>query len=63
VMNNVDEQCVDESIRPGQENGPWHPFNQCQNFAYSVVNRCRTGPQMSPIPDPRPVNPTDSLDP
>jgi RHS repeat-associated protein len=48
VMNNVDEECVNDLIRPGQPTGSWHPFNQCQSFAYSVINRCRMGPQLEP---------------
>ncbi len=47
-QNNVDEQCVNDLIRPGQPTGSWNPFNQCQSFAYSTINRCRTGPQISP---------------
>ena len=47
-QNNVDEQCVNDIIRPGQSTGNWHPFNQCQSFAYSSINRCRKGPQILP---------------
>jgi hypothetical protein len=50
VMNNVDEACVNEIIAPGQPTGPWHLFNQCQNFALSAINRCRTSRQTSPAP-------------
>lgn len=53
-MNNVDEMCVNEIIAPGQPTGPWHLFNQCQNFAYGAINRCRTGPQIPPVPPPVP---------
>lgn len=45
---NVDEACVDKNIRPGQGTGRWHPYNQCQSFAYGVLSKCRTGPQMPP---------------
>ena len=47
-QNNVDEQCVNSSIRPGQSTGTWNPYNQCQSFSYSVLSKCRTGPQMVP---------------
>jgi RHS repeat-associated protein len=47
-QRNVDEQCVNDLIRPGQSTGGWNPYNQCQSFAYSTVNRCRTGPQIPP---------------
>ncbi|QEX22835.1 hypothetical protein FRZ61_27680 [Hypericibacter adhaerens] len=49
-MNNVDEQCVNSLIRPGQPTGPWEPFNQCQSFAWSVIGKCRYGPQIIPSP-------------
>ncbi len=48
VQRNVDEQCVNNLIVPGQPTGPWNPYNQCQSFAYSVIGRCRTGPQIGP---------------
>jgi RHS repeat-associated protein len=35
---------------PGQPLGNWHPFNQCSNFAWSVVTKCRKGPQIPPKP-------------
>ena len=48
-MNNVDEQCVDESLQIGKPLGRFlPPFNHCQSFAYGVVNSCRVGPQISP---------------
>lgn len=52
VQQNVDEQCVDELIAPGQPQGRWHPFNQCQSFAYGAVSRCRYGPQIGPVLPP-----------
>jgi len=46
VMNNVDEQCVNDELVIGAPLGRFTPpFNQCQAFAYGVVNRCRYGPQ------------------
>jgi len=44
-QNNVNESCVDSSIKPGQPTGTWSPINQCQSFSYSVINKCRTGAQ------------------
>ena len=50
VQKNVDEQCVNAKLKAGQPLGRFvPPFNQCQTFAYGVVNSCRTGPQMSPV--------------
>ena len=45
LQKNVDEQCVDSKIKPGQPTGAWSPINQCQSFAFSAINQCRTGPQ------------------
>jgi RHS repeat-associated protein len=50
VMHNVDEDCVNKFLNPGQPLGNWHPFNQCSNFAWSVVTKCRKGPQIPPKP-------------
>ena len=49
-MNNVDEPCVNSilSNELGTSQGRFGPYMNCQAYAYSVVNRCRTGPQMSP---------------
>jgi RHS repeat-associated protein len=47
-QRNVDEQCVNDLIQPGQSTGGWNPYNQCQSFAFSAINRCRTGPQIPP---------------
>ena len=47
-QRNVDEQCVNSKIRPGQPTGAWTPFNQCQSFVHSVVGACRYGPQLGP---------------
>ena len=49
-MNNVDEQCVNKILTKelGTPQGRFSLFMNCQAYAYSVVNRCRTGPQMSP---------------
>jgi RHS repeat-associated protein len=48
VMKNVDEDCVNKLIMPGQALGRWHPFNQCNSFAWYVVTKCRKGPQIPP---------------
>jgi hypothetical protein len=54
-QQNVNEQCVNRRIKPGQSTGRWTPYNQCQSFAYSVVNSCRYGPQLAPVvPSPSP---------
>ncbi len=53
VLHNVDEDCVNMLIKPGQPTGRWHPYNQCQSFAWSVVTKCRKGPEIPP----RPVQP------
>lgn len=45
IMNNVDEQCVNKHLEIGKDLGLWHPYNQCQSFSWSVVTKCRTGPQ------------------
>jgi RHS repeat-associated protein len=52
---NVDEQCVSNAIRPGQQTGRWMPWNQCQSFAQSVIERCTTNGTNRPfIGYPRP---------
>jgi RHS repeat-associated protein len=46
TMNNVDPVCVDKKLRVGESLGRFVPLgNNCQSFAYGVVNSCRTGPQ------------------
>jgi RHS repeat-associated protein len=46
TMNNVDEQCVNDELEIGKPIGRFMPpINQCQSFAYGVVNKCRTGSQ------------------
>jgi hypothetical protein len=48
-QKNVDEQCVNKQLQIGKPIGRFvPPFNQCQSFAYGVVNTCRTGPQFTP---------------
>ncbi|KAB7627951.1 RHS repeat-associated core domain-containing protein [Alkalilimnicola sp. S0819] len=42
---NVDEQCVNDLIEPGQPTGLWSPINQCQSFAQQVLDSCFIGPQ------------------
>jgi len=45
-MNNVNEQCVNNELQIGKPLGRFlPPLNQCQSFAYGVVNKCRTGSQ------------------
>jgi len=48
IQNNVDEQCVNDVLSDslGQPQGGFGPTSNCQQFAYSTVNRCRTGPQI-----------------
>lgn len=50
TMNNVDEPCVNDVLDDmlGKPQGGFGPFSNCQGYAYSVVNRCRTGPQIPP---------------
>jgi len=49
-MNNVDEQCVNNilSNELGTSQGRFGSYMNCQAYAYSVVNRCRSGPQQLP---------------
>jgi RHS repeat-associated protein len=48
-MRNVDAECVNRKLMIGMPLGRFTPpINQCQSFAYSVVNSCRTGPQGVP---------------
>lgn len=48
-MNNVDEQCVNDILdeKTGKPQGLFG-FENCQAFAYGVVNKCRIGPQLEP---------------
>ncbi len=45
LMHNVDEECVNDLIKPKQDIGEWTPYNQCQSFAGYVMSKCRYGPQ------------------
>lgn len=45
---NVDESCVNRALFPGRPTGSWNVFNQCNSFAYGLVNQCRYGPQLGP---------------
>lgn len=46
TQKNVDEACVNQQLEIGKSIGRFiPPVNQCQAFAYSAVNSCRTGPQ------------------
>jgi uncharacterized protein RhaS with RHS repeats len=55
-MQNVNEACVNNLLRPGQPTGTWSMFNQCQSFANSVIGRCRYGNQIGPILPPGTFN-------
>ena len=59
VMKNVDEDSVNKLIKPGQPLGRWSPVNQCNNFAWYVVTKCRTGPQIPPKRVPPPPSPVE----
>jgi len=50
VQNNVDEQCVNTTLDNalGNPQGGFGPTSNCKQFAFSVVNKCRTGPQILP---------------
>ena len=39
-IDGVDEQCVNAELKPGRDLGRWHPLNQCQTLAQSVINKC-----------------------
>ncbi len=42
LVRNVDQDCVDRLIKPGQQHGPWVPlFNDCWSFALRVIKECR----------------------
>jgi RHS repeat-associated protein len=46
TQRNVDAACVNSQLTIGRSLGRFTPpINQCQSFAYSVINSCRTGPQ------------------
>ena len=46
TQNYVDASCVNAQLTIGRSLGRFTPpINQCQSFAYSVVNSCRSGPQ------------------
>ena len=48
-VKNVDAACVNDKLTIGMPLGRFTPpVNQCQSFAYSVINSCRTGPQSTP---------------
>jgi len=48
IMNNVDEECVNNILSDELDSyqGRFNLYMNCQAYAYSVINRCRTGPQM-----------------
>jgi RHS repeat-associated protein len=37
---NVDPQCVERMLTIGRSTGAWTLTNQCQSFAYDVINAC-----------------------
>jgi RHS repeat-associated protein len=39
-----DEECVNSLLEVGTPTGRWWPWNNCNGFANSVLNRCRKGP-------------------
>jgi hypothetical protein len=39
-VKDVDEDCADNKIKPGNLTGRWLPWNQCQSFASDVINAC-----------------------
>jgi RHS repeat-associated protein len=49
LQRNVNEQCVNDQLSLKRPTGTWHVFNQCNNFAYSTVNKCRYGMQDGPL--------------
>ena len=55
VQNNVNESCVNDILSNdlGKNQGGFGPTSNCKQFAFSVVNRCRTGPQIPPSPPRR----------
>jgi len=57
TVPDVDEQCVNKAISPGQATGRWMPWNQCQSFARETLYNCSTlGPTTPYIGYPN-VNP------
>ncbi|HHH42566.1 MAG TPA: hypothetical protein ENK49_00365, partial [Gammaproteobacteria bacterium] len=50
VQNNVDEECVNNRLNEtvGQSQGGFGPTSNCKQFAFSIVNSCRSGPQILP---------------
>ncbi|WP_423600355.1 RHS repeat domain-containing protein [Roseateles sp. MS654] len=57
TVPDVDEQCVNKAITPGQATGRWMPWNQCQSFARETLYNCSTlGPTTPYIGYPN-VNP------
>jgi RHS repeat-associated protein len=52
-QRNVDEDCINTRIAPGQATGTWQPLNQCQSWTYGTIQACRYGMQEGPIlPNP-----------
>ncbi len=48
-MQYIDEDCVNEQIRPGRSTGRWIPaVNDCWSFVDLVIERCRTDRPFNP---------------
>lgn len=45
VMKDVDEDCVNRMIKPGQPTGRWWPWNNCNTFVSDVLSECSTKPK------------------
>jgi RHS repeat-associated protein len=43
-LKDIDEECVNEKIKPGQPTGTWHPLNNCHTFVNDVKKMCKTKP-------------------
>ncbi|BBL60357.1 hypothetical protein MKFW12EY_39700 [Methylomonas koyamae] len=46
--NNVDKSKINEQLKVGSPLGRWLPWNQCQTYAWHVIENART----APAPDP-----------
>jgi RHS repeat-associated protein len=41
-ITDVNEQCVNDLLRPGTPTGRWTPINQCNVVAANILNQCKT---------------------
>lgn len=46
----VDEECVNKELVIGREIGRFHPLNNCQTFAWSVLTKCQKNQPPRPKP-------------